>query len=506
MNKYIFLIIFILINLLLFSQDDYKDLFDDLTDDSTKEEITSSDKEIVKRPLADMNFNISLIGTHAFEFHVPVIKDNLDFDGYIKSPKIKNDFGIEVLFKNLTLISHWQFDIILNKWGDIQEFLEMLPLENYIAWSPWKLRFAIGFQNYNWGTGDKINPTDNVNLRDYRIPFNPRKIPVFSVSASIFPADFISIEALYIPFYLQISTDLATSKIEELYSDARVRAINSINPGFFGLGGKVNFYLRHADFSFSYLTQIDPYYSLDLYLEKKNKGSSSYYSIDKAVLVNGRLHNIGADFRTTAGIFGLWLEACYTISEDFFMDKDNIRNHQLKWVTGFDFNYGPDSAFYFNIQYFGYYNPLYYYNFYNDYENGDFELDRDESYYEKFYYRRVTDTLALVTEGFLHGLSLNMEWPVLNSLLTPRIKAIYSIPLIYDTNREARYGNLYINPEIDIMPLDSFHILIGSDLFFSWHKLKDKLDINTGNLFGSNYTSSNIYLEVRYKWGIDFKK
>ena len=506
MNKIYLIIILIFINIFLFSQDDYRDLFDDLSDDSVNQEISSQDKEIVKRPLADMNFNISLIGTHAFEFHIPVIKDNFNFDGYIKSPKIKNDFGIEVVFKNLMLISHWQFDIILNEWGDINEFLEMLPLENYISWSPWKFRFAIGFQNYNWGTGDKINPTDNVNTKDLRLPFNSKKYPAFSVSASFFPADFISMEALYIPFYLQVSSELAYSAIEEMYGGTKLGVRSSINPEYFGVGGKVNFFLRHADFSFSYLTTVDPYNSLEIELEKKGQDPYSYYDLSEAELINRREHNIGADFRTTAGIFGLWFEVCYKITEDFFMERDDIRNHQFSWVTGFDFNYGPDSAFYFNMQYFGYFNPLYDYNFYNDYEDGDFELDKSESYYEEFYYRRITNSLAMISEGFLHGISFNMEWPVLNSLLTPKIRTIYSIPLIYDTNREARYGNLYINPEIDIMPLDSFHILIGSDLFFSWHKLENKLDIDTSNLFGSNYASSNIYIEVRYKWGIDFKK
>ena len=188
-----------------------------------------------------------------------------------------------------------------------------------------------------------------------------------------------------------------------------------------------------------------------------------------------------------------------TTRRDPVMDKNY-------YVTGFDFNYGPASEFYFNLQYFGYYNPFFDTNFYKGYDDGEFELNENEEYYEEFFYRKFTDNLALRREGFLHGISLKMEWPVLASLLTPSIEAIYSIPLIYDTDREARYGNLYINPELDIMPLDSFHILIGADLFFSWHKLENKLDVNTENITGSNYKNCNIYLEVRYKWGIDFKK
>jgi hypothetical protein len=188
------------------------------------------------------------------------------------------------------------------------------------------------------------------------------------------------------------------------------------------------------------------------------------------------------------------------------MEHYHIRNHQLKFVTGFDFNYGPFSDFYFNLQYFGYYNPLFDANFYKDYDNGEFELNKSEGYYEEFYYRSLTDNLGLIREGFLHGIALRMEWPVLSNLLTPSIEITYSIPLLYDTDREARYGNLYFNPELDIMPLDSFHILIGADLFFSWHKLNDEYEIDEENITGTNYKNCNIYLEVRYKWGIDFKK
>jgi len=500
-------IIFILLfaSFLIFSEENYKDLFKDIPDSFLAEDL-SADKP-KENKTSNMDFKISLTGAHAFEFHIPVIKDNMNFDGYIKSPKIKNEFGIEAGFKNLLLVSHWQFDIILNEWGDIKKFLEMLPMENYVSWSPWKFRFAIGFQNFNWGVSDKINPTDNVNIKDIRHPYDFRKTPVFSVSASFFPFDFMSMEVLYIPFYLQLTTDTVTAQIEDAYPNANVSVKSSINPELFGIGGKLNFFFRYADFSFSYLTQIDPYFSLNLDFEKKSAGSDWYYSISKAELINRRLHHFGTDLKTTAGIFGIWTELCYSFAQDdFLMEYYNIRNHQFKYTLGFDFNYGPNSDFYFNFQYFGNINPFYYADFYKDYKNGDFDLNKDESYYKEFYYRKLTDPLALIREGFLQGVSLKMKWPVLSSLFTPSIDAVYTVPVIYDTNREIRYGTLYVNPEIDIMPLDSFHILVGSDLFFSWHKLDGKVSIDEENLTGFNYKNNNIYLVVKYKWGIDFKK
>ena len=100
-----------------------------------------------------------------------------------------------------------------------------------------------------------------------------------------------------------------------------------------------------------------------------------------------------------------------------------------------------------------------------------------------------------------------MECPLLNSLLNPKITIVYLIPLVYDYEHEIRYGALAIRPELDIMPIDSFHIVIGADLFFSWHKVEgENVDINYNDTFGAFHNDSNIFIEVRYKWDFTWKK
>ena len=94
-------------------------------------------------------------------------------------------------------------------------------------------------------------------------------------------------------------------------------------------------------------------------------------------------------------------------------------------------------------------------------------MNKNKEYYKEYYYRTIVDLLGGVKEGLIQGVAFDMRWPVLNNKLTPSIKIVYSIPLVYDTNREARYGSLYLNPKLDIMPFETFNIIIGSELFFA---------------------------------------
>ena len=505
MYKNKIIIVFLLVSLSIFSETGYEDLFIDLTDDNSKDSITKENKSNFN---PDIGFKLSLTGDHDLEFHIPVTKDNINFDTYYKAPKLKNDFGIELSVKDFDLVSHWELDLILNKWGEWDDLLEVTPLENYLSWSPWKFILIAGFQKYSWGTADGINPTDNINPRDYRNSIDPKKLSVFSGYVAFYPFDFFSMEVVYIPFFQKhkFPEDIIET-VEDIFPSADVNIKDTeFKPEYFGLGGKLNFYFRYADFSFSYLTKVDPNYSADIDMEKDTNSGYSFYSVDSIDLINRRLHYFGVDFKTNINIFGIWVEICYTLTDDYFMNKDDIRNHQFQWITGFDFNYGPGAEFYLSFQYFGIYNPGFYYDFYNEYDDGEPEYNKDKEYYETYYYRSITDSLADIREGVLQSIVLEMKWPVINSLLTPSIAVMYTIPLIYNTNREARYGSLYLNPELDIKPIDSFHIKVGADLFYSWHKLEDKLDINYDGMIGSNYKNTSIYIEIIYKWGFDFHK
>lgn len=582
MNKNVYIIFFILSIVFSLFADDYSALFDSISSSETTTD-TSNKADNGKNDFSNFSpipdFKLSLYGDHKFEFRMPVIPDYFNFEGDIKAPKFLNELGIEINYKDLKFKSAGKFDILLNDFGSWDKVLNLRPLENYISWSPWKVKLSAGLQYFSWGTADKLNPTDNINPRDYTVGANYEKIPILSAAFSMYPVDFFSFDVVYVPFeqndifpvnyedeipealfygkkmdktsavkYLKtnlmailsgiITQDDIKSEFEKYTSDVNNgKNVNITELGFkpenFTIGGKTNFRFPKVDFSFSYLYDFDQYYTPQLALiNDEIKGSDAtadtslplpyppyignstttkFYRVSELKFVRNRIHRFGADIKATVDRFGIWGEVCFNMTEDYLMESYKLRNHKVSYSTGFDFSYGPNDDFYFNFQYFGDVNLGYDDKFYKDYKDGkpDSSKINDEKYMEEFYYRAMVNQLGGETEGFMQGVSLKMKWPVLDSLLTPSIAASYMLPLIYDYDREIRYGSMYLNPEFDIMPIDSFHITIGADLYFSWYDDKtdnDPVKLTTTDKIGRYHKDSSVYLAIKYKWGMDFTK
>ncbi len=582
MNKYIFIFILVLFSVFSIVGDEYSDLFNNITDENETTE-KSGENDENKSEFSNFStipdFKLSLYGDHKSEFRMPVIPDYFDFKGSIKAPKFLNELGVEINYKDLKLKSSGRFDLILNDFGSWDKVLNLKPLENYISWSPWKIKMSAGLQYFSWGTADGLNPTDNINPRDYTTGVNSEKIPILSALFSMYPVDFFSFDIVYVPFeqndifprdfiseipeelfygkkmdksaaktYLQtnlmqilgevITQEDIANEFEKYTSDANNGKNANIKnfdfkPEYFILGGKTNFRFAKVDFSFSYLYDFDKYYTPELYLINDeivgsdvttdtglpspyppfigNPTTSRFWRANEVKLVRNRIHRIGADIKIAVDRFGIWGEFSFSLSDDYLMDNYKKRNHNIGFVAGMDFSYGPNDDFYFNFQYFGEVNLNYDDKFYKDYKDGrpDKSKITDEKYMEEFYYRAMVNKFGGVTEGFQHGISLKMKWPLLDSLLTPSIAASYILPLVYDYEREIRYGSMYINPELDIMPVDSFHITIGADLYFSWYDdMKDDggVKMNTTDKIGTYHKDSSVYLAFKYKWGMDFTK
>jgi len=183
MNKNSLILLFMLvISTFLFSEDDYSSLFDDINTETTTDTTTTTQKDTEFSNFSIPDFKLSLIGDHKFEFRMPVIPDYFDFKGQIKAPKFTNEIGIEINYKDLKFKSFGSFDVILNDFGSWDKVLNIKPLENYISWSPWKVKLSAGLQYFSWGTADGLNPTDNINPRDYTVGISSKKIPILSAA------------------------------------------------------------------------------------------------------------------------------------------------------------------------------------------------------------------------------------------------------------------------------------------------------------------------------------
>ena len=79
--------------------------------------------------------------------------------------------------------------------------------EAYLSLYLGSLDIRTGIQKYSWGTLDEINPTDNLNPKDFRHPFGlsilEQKIGVPSVDVTYYPSfDDLSIKGIWIPFWV----------------------------------------------------------------------------------------------------------------------------------------------------------------------------------------------------------------------------------------------------------------------------------------------------------------
>lgn len=502
------------------------DMFDDIMGTDETEEEGGSD--IGSFEISD-DTKLSISGDHEFKLPFPIIPDYTEYSGGIKSPGFFNELTLKYEYDELVLMSAWDMSILMQKGGEIDEMLSVRPLENYISWAPGDFIFSFGFQEFAWGTADGQNPTDNINPRDYSEGLESEKLPALSAFAKFYPTSSFSIEAVYLP-YAQASvfpTDISseiparlfsetiiTNAMMQTHTEIKEKSVEVDDPDYdassFKAGLKLT-YLGTVDFSLSYLYDMDDMYTPEISLLAYNmdpdtnvSGNIPAYRVSNISLSRKRLHRIGADMKTTLDRFGVWLEAAYTISEDTDMSSYKLRNHNLSWTAGFDFNYGPDQEFYMNLQYMGSFVPEFDDSFYTDYSGGapDSTKVADKDYMEEFYYRALVNKIGGLSEGLLNGVVMRSEFPMNYQKIKPMLTAALFIPAIYDEEEKTRYVSLALRPEIEFKPADSFYISLGSDLYFSWMKSpdSDEVEIDTDDKIGMFHEDSHIYLKVNYAW------
>lgn len=494
---------------------------------------------------APIPFKLKLSGEHEFGFHIPVYGDALDYKGEIKSPAVRNLLGVELQDGALKVVSQWHLDYLTNpgildengQTGSYDSLTRIRPGENLIVWSLESLRLAAGYQIFAWGVADKVNPTDNVNPRDYTLGPNAEKIPLLSLDATWYPTDELSVQALLAPaeqadrwplvwadklpdrLFAGKSFTLPDQVLEVPNARAVVEKPLDFGPESVIAGGRINWRSSAVDLSASYLYDVDPYYTPrfdtatePVYLTGTQLPTGKEFArVAGVTLERKRLHRFGLDAKTTAGMFGLWAEAAYTLTENGLDgDATDVRRSRLEVVLGTDFSYGPNDTCYANLQYVGSWIPGYDSTFGKDYPGHlpATDMAGDAAYMQEFYQRAFVDKLGLDTQGMLHGVTLNLKWELLDALVTPQITLIYFKPFDYDDSQETRYGSLALNPEVDIKPLDSFHIKVGADLFYAWVKPSGgdvSLD-TTADRIGIYTPSNNVYLKLEYKWNYDLDR
>jgi hypothetical protein len=490
-------------------------------------------------------------GEHILKLSIPVIKEHNDLSGNIKAPQIGNELSLLIKRSNATIKAGLGITLQLAESSNYNELLSFYPIENSLSYSQGIFTATAGFQYFSWGTADKLNPTDNLNPRDYTYGADAYKIPLFALAFSLYPTDQISFQGVYVPFeqaddfpidaadklssalfgrmHVQSLTlsESGSGLIHQLESIKGVRDVKvdelPFDPTSYLAGGRVRLMTGTFDLGLSYLYDIDPYYTAHVNLIQYSPidtntkfiapltpamlGSSStsaIWGLENIRLKRNRIHRIGIEAKTVVDRFGIWGEACYSLTSDLNNDSWMKRNHQIDWTIGLDFPYGQSDEHYINIQHIGKFTRDFDNSFYKDYQNGKPSATQSGSRteMEKYYYRLLSDHLAYLTEGLFLGGTVRNEWSIRDGRFKPSIEALCAVPFYYDKTQGKRYGDFIGTAEIKWNVIDAVSISFGGQGYYSAIKYPgaDKIANNNENRIGLYHGDSRIFLNGSYSW------
>ena len=452
----------------------------------------------------------SLSGEQSSTYHLPILRDPLDYSGVLLSPSVVNELRLGASVGGVKMVSDWRVSLwplgapptasnaALLAAGPAQ--ITLAPRDNYLEVGSGTLFLQAGSFVDSWGAADGVNPTNNINPVDYSRVLAPESLPSLLVRAVYYPVRPLSLEGVFEPYKGQdlFPVSVLASIPASLFPSSEITVRNPpLDLASAVYGAKVTYYGAALDLSVSYLNDIDPYYTPDI-------AYTSY--VDRSLtLVRKRIQRFGADAKSSIGSFGVWVEACYSLTQDPGMTSSSIRNPFLSWTAGSDVNYGPGGAFYLNFQYTGRYIFGYDRSFSADYPGGapdPVKLATDPAYATEYYARALSSSLGDQTEGLLSGFILRSDFPLANGRWTPGLTSAYYLPSLYDWSGEIRYGSLVLEPRIDLVPSDAVTLTLGSQLIWSWKRDvgSTTIALDTADRIGMWHDQSNVYTKLDLKW------
>ncbi|MHA1360812.1 MAG: hypothetical protein ACTSRC_22035 [Candidatus Helarchaeota archaeon] len=446
---------------------------------------------------------VFLIELLFFGFFIPerTLADNgLNLGGYLQTDnrvrlKDNNDFSWQEYRLDMKAElkpsekAHFYSDIWLRSWG-IPDVQNSLDLGNKDKVAPWNLDvreayvdlygfltddldIRIGRQRIAWGTGDKLNPTDNLNPDDLEDIWDfGRHLGSDGLKASYYFGDY-TFTGVFIPTFtpavlprgdwasaLSPSMDLPAGLTLRNLTDTIVMPANNPQESSV-IGFKVSSSLLDYDYSLSYVRTKD-----DLPLARKvtfNPADASSEVDIASEFIYPEMDIVGIDMAGALGDVGIWGEAAMFFPEKIEMTTDlsalemGVQESTslddepyIKYVMGADYTF--KNGIYINGQYL-----------------------------HGFIHERGKDNLE---DYFMCG----MEWKSNDDKLkiTPlggglEIKDFKDI--------EKNYALIY-SPEIAYYPVDNAEITLGGLL----------IEGKSSTTFGRVRNNDEMYLKVKYSF------
>lgn len=501
---------------------------------------------------AEDAFVLQTAGTHTLVFSQGVGGESVGFATPAKAPGLSSEVTWTAGTKLLKFVSAWTLDLSPLAsgaagdavaqtsagagWGTDAAFdptrsVRVTAGENALYWNPEPFKIGLGWQTWAWGSADGKNPTDVLNPRDYTRGLDTPRLPVFGLSAVWYAAEGVTWEAVIVPAAARDRwpVDAAAAIPDRLFYGLDTDGTNLLPQTGTGFerqvvtappaadgtattaGTRLRLRLGGLDLAVSYVYGLDSFYTPRLTLANDpvnlQPGNSatgqSYWRVARIDLERLHQHHLGLDAKTTLGDFGLWAEGGLTLPEHLDLNSWTSRHPQISWTTGLDTSFGDAGQHYLNLQYFGEYVWNYDSRFGADYAGGQPSqaLLGDRAAMERFWYRSLVQPLGNQTQGQLQGVLANLKLALAEDQLTLDLRAAGVVPTQYDASQGNRPGAVLLHPELDFKPLDSFHLLLGAELAYSWVQTGGDWQLRTaGDSLALLTPDNRLYFKAVYKW------
>ena len=527
---------------------EYDDLFSDIeeTTSSSSEEGSEEDDNKGGGSSSEREKLISFNGEHTLNLALPLTEGHREFTGLMRGPYAQSRFYLTGDKGPVSFDAGVEVNIYEE---NDRTQVEFLPKEIVAKLNLGDFRFALGYQNYVWGSADGFNPTDNINSVDYRFGPNGEKISVFGADVTWYATDKMSLQAIYIPikksdryphtdddvipaalfaspYFSSVTMNGAnpdpTIGVKEYPQDVALHMPDKTPANSVG-GGKWSLFLSKMDLSFSYLYDFDKYFTPGLTLAQRSMvqpetqwdssvldpvkdalAQQSVYGLESVVLTKQRVHRMGVDFRSSIERVGIWGEFNYSL----FENSDNqygVNRSTLAGVIGADISFGESQQHYWNVQLAGNYIPGYDTDRFTDYPGGRPNSDSlgSESYMEEYYFRSLAHNLAFETEQVKIGVATKVEWDIAAAYLKPSIQVAYFFPFNYSPEIE-RFGDIGGKIALEYRATDNLKLIVGGEGYYSMTKKvgSDTMFNNPANSLGFFNAENRLFFNAVYYWGI----
>jgi hypothetical protein len=201
---------------------------------------------------------------------------------------------------------------------------------------------SAGQKIVKWGRADFTNPTQKLspqNLISRSTDHEDMDMGNLLMDARWYPSPVISVEAVAIPYYrssvlliepLSLPSYININQIESLVTDKKM----------FTYGIKADFHIKGVDLGLSWYDGYDPMPGIAL--TDFSIDTTEFIPFPTATLsmTPYKIRNIGFDFETTLGSFGIRGEAAWTLPSLSYKVYEYIPCEEIKWVAGVDWMKG----------------------------------------------------------------------------------------------------------------------------------------------------------------------